>query len=389
MGDMMKRICIIVALCAMLLLICVLPDSSADEAGWSAKASPDFVFNGDVVELTVTGVPHQYAFVKVMLGNETLDDLLLILNDMGMAKQNWTVPILADTGTYTFLVVSGGFNVTSASVSVVFDDVTYLAYQVKLLQEQNDKLQDMVLANSKETQDVQERLFWIWAASTMVMACGVVCIFITYLYYTDEMRRKMENWKYKDGLKGRMSRFYKTFIDPDMDGLMVRPWPTLFAERRREKNKLDGGKVQPVVIMPDAGSPGGFREYRLDVDDRSVVDDEPEAENDVDAPKEKRTPAIVLWVRGIGDRRTKRKASRKAKELDDMKMKIRAMEGDVAPKVTTPEAVEDVKVATPPEPPTEAVEAPTPPKKVRTPTAAPKKRSAPRKKAERPKEAEI
>ena len=247
-------------------LLCVsgAPDAEAMN-GWSCSVSPSFAFNGDNVTLTVTGIPGNYAFIKIILVNETLDTQLVYLDDMGHGSVVWNVPMLAETGTYRFIVVSNGVNVTEASVSIIFDDVTYLRWRVDNVEHDNAQLREIVHSTVTELNDIKDRIFWMWAAASV--ACGFTVCFaiITLLYYTDEMKAKMRRWKHLEGIKGKASKTYFAYLDPPLDGWMVHTIPTLAAEAERVRRRNAKKNVEPTLIVPDENDPRGFASYPVNI----------------------------------------------------------------------------------------------------------------------------
>ncbi len=363
----MKRTFALLAFCA-LLMLCVMPPASADQMGWSSSVSPDFAFNGDEVELTVTGVPNQFAFVKVRLGNETVDDLLIVLDEMGRGEQNWTVPILAETGTYQFIVVSGGLNVTVCSLSVIYDDVTYLTHLVGEMQERNDQLEKMVLGNAKQTDGVQGQLFWIWLAGTIGVAGFIGMAFLTFMFYAPAGMFLIRTRAHDRRNRGR-SDFYKGLFDPDVDGLMTHARPTLLKD-------MEPYRVDDETPEADA------------VDEKMEIMD-----------KKDEGPSALRRLRDrMAEGRMHRGEARAAREIEEARRKIAEYEAAVPKREAEPpekapavdpdadKLVEDAVTIpddeTPEEAPAEAVEEPRPKKRTSAASGTAKKRTAPRKKPE-------
>ena len=390
-------------LVALLCLNCV-PNSEA-AGGWSSSISPSFAFNGDNVTLTVTGVPGNFAFIKIMLVNETLDTQLVYLDDMGHGSVVWKVPMLAETGTYRFIVVSNGVNVTSASVSIVFDDVTYLRWRVDNVEDDNEQLREIVKRTVIELNDIQGRIFWMWAAASVTCGFAVCFGLITFLYYTDEMKAKAQRWKRLDGVKGKASRAYFTYIDPALDGWMVHTIPTLATEADRVKKRNGKPKVEPTVIVPDSNDPRGYRTHPVDVLEEPVELELPGPkelpDDELKVKKGGKMKNIIRKLRNFRVRSPKKETPIVVEDISVMETRLAEMEEaerrsrtperseqppSPSPAVgTTPEKPQDaVPDVIEEEVPTEAVEAPKPRKR-----ASPKaKTTKPRaKKAESVKEA--
>lgn len=330
--------------------------------GWSSSISPSFAFNGDNVTMKVTGIPGNFAFIKIMLGNETLDTQLVYLDDMGHGSVVWNVPILAETGTYRFIVVSNGLNVTDASVSIVFDDVTYLRWKVDNVEDDNAQLREIVKRTVVELNDINGRIFWMWAAASITMAFAVCCGFVTVLYYTDEMKAKAQRWKRLEGVKGKASRAYFTYIDPALDGWMVHTIPTLATEAERVKRRNGNPTVEPFVTIPDASDPRGYRTNPVKVADEP--EDVPAVEPEPVKVKQKkggdRMKRLFKKLSGIRFRLPKKKERPiVVEDLTIMENRLAEME-EAERRSKAPERVEQPptpssEVGTPPEKPQDAV----------------------------------
>lgn len=346
---------------AALLLMNVVPNTEA-AGGWSSSVSPSFAFNGDNVTLTVTGIPGNFAFIKILLGNETLDTQLVYLDDMGKGSVVWNVPILASTGTYRFIVVSNGVNVTEASVSIIFDDVTYLRWRVDNVEKDNAQLREIVKSTVTELNDIKGRIFWMWAAASVTCGFAVMFAIITVLYYIDELKAKAERWKRLDGVKGKASRFYKTYFDPELDGWMVHTIPTLATEAARVKKKNAPPTVEPFVTIPDASDPRGYRTSPVKVAeepmDVPVVETEPVKANQKKGGD--RMKRLMKKLQGIRLRLPRRKdAPIVLEDVSKMESRLAEME-EVERRSKAPERVEQPptpssEVGTPPEKPQDAV----------------------------------
>lgn len=346
---------------AALLLMNVVPNTEA-AGGWSSSVSPSFAFNGDNVTLTVTGIPGNFAFIKILLGNETLDTQLVYLDDMGKGSVIWNVPILASTGTYRFIVVSNGVNVTEASVSIIFDENTFNAWVNERQAEEIERLNEMLDAVLKKLNDVDKRIFWMWAAASVTCGFAVMFAIITVLYYIDELKAKAERWKRLDGVKGKASRFYKTYFDPELDGWMVHTIPTLATEAARVKKKNAPPTVEPFVTIPDASDPRGYRTSPVKVAeepmDVPVVETEPVKANQKKGGD--RMKRLMKKLQGIRLRLPRRKdAPIVLEDVSKMESRLAEME-EVERRSKAPERVEQPptpssEVGTPPEKPQDAV----------------------------------
>ena len=375
----MKRLLIVAALCA-LLILCVVPNTQAG-SGWSSSVSPSFAFNGDSVTLTVTGIPGNFAFIKIRLGNETMDDRLVFLDDMGKGSVNWSVPILAQTGTYTFLVVANGVNVTSATVSIVFDDVTYLRWRVENVEKRNDQLSEMVGNVQDENDQTQGMIFPIWLACTIGVAATVFNVFVLFLFYLPAFKQRMDDWRFKDGLKGRMSTFYKTYIDPAPDGWMYRAVPTLDIEAERQKDKRKRRTFKPHVIIPtDDGL--GFIQADVEIEG-TKKEVPPEAEPEIEKVKK---DGKMNFIGRLRAKREAKKVAPKTSETvpkeDYLELLKRLDKPEEERMSRTPERVyrsptPSVEVGTTPEKPQDAVPIVIEEEVLETPVNAPKPRRKP------------
>lgn len=352
-------------LVAVLCLNCV-PNTEA-AGGWSSSVSPSFAFNGDNVTMKVTGIPGNFAFIKIMLGNETLDTQLVYLDDMGHGSVVWNVPILASTGTYRFIVVSNGVNVTDASVSIVFDDVTYLRWRVDNVEHDNEQLRQIVQRAIIELEDIKGRIFWMWATASIACAFAVMFAIITVLYYLPVVKIKMDEGSRKNGLRGKAARTFKAVFDPDAPGLMLRAWPTLFAERERERKKDRPFHMQPMAIVSDPGEPLGVRAYPLEIEGvgPDAPTDEPFIMADVENAEKNEKPVEkeVLGLNIIGRfrQRIEMRRAEKKKPVDEIASlkaeleKLKAERRPVAPERVEQPPTPSSEVGTPPEKPQDAV----------------------------------
>jgi hypothetical protein len=359
------------------------------------------------VTLTVTGVPGNFAFIKVMLVNETLDTQLVYLDEMGHGSVVWNVPMLAETGTYRFIVVSNGINVTEASVSIVFDDVTYLRWRVDQVEQDNEQLRTIIQNTLKAVGDLNEWRFWIWAAVVVCVGFTVCFALITIFYYLPVLKIKTDEYSRMNGLKGKMARTLKAVFDPDASGLMLRAWPTMFAERERERRKNRPFHMDPIAVVSDPQEPMGVRVYPLEI----VGDEAPKSVNEpfIFSTSEPEKDSVVAdgvpKLNIIGKIRQKMEMKKAAKEtpVDEIAMlraELERLKKERHPETperseqppspspavgTTPEKPQDaVPVVVEEEAPTEVVEASKPRKK---PAAKPKSAKPRAKKAEIVKEA--
>lgn len=363
MGDIMRKIWAVVFALGVLALLCLNVVPNAEGAGgWSSSVSPSFAFNGDNVTLTVTGIPGNFAFIKIMLVNETLDTQLVYLDEMGHGSTVWNVPILAQTGTYRFVVVANGVNVTEASVSIIFDDVTYLRWRVDNVEQDNEQLREIVQSTVSELNDIKGRIFWMWVAASITVAFAVCCGFVTILYYLPVVKIKMDEESRLNDMRGKMARTLKGVFDPDAPGLMLRAWPTMFEERKRERRGVRPFHMEPMAVVSDPEEPMGVRVYPLEI----VGDEKPADEPFMKSENEMKDDTIIDEVPElniIGKIRHKMERKKAESTSKDVKMEALLAELERLKKERHPETPERSEqppspspaVGTTPEKPQEAV----------------------------------
>jgi hypothetical protein len=209
------------------------------------------------------------------------------------------------------------------------------------------------------------------------------------------MKAKAQRWKKMEGVKGKASRAYFTYIDPALDGWMVHTIPTLATEADRVKKRNGKPKVEPTVIVPDSSDPRGYRTHPVDVLEEPVElelpgpkelpDDEFKVKKGgkmkniirrlqnfrVRLPKKKERPVAIVDVKDMEDRLA---------EMEEAERRSRTPERSEQPPSPSP------AVGTTPEKPQDAVpiEEPinAPPTVENAPR--PRKRASPKAKAAKP-----
>ena len=280
----MKRSLFLKISLAMFLALLLLPSAAPGceaAGGWSVSVQPGFGFNGDTMTIHVTGIPTQYAYVRIELNNRSIGDGVVSLDSMGKGSYNWTVPIQAETGIYKVTIINNGFNVTNATFSIVFDENTYLRYLIDEVIDEQDRQRTSLGMIGELAQDVKDRLGWI------LMACVIAATFcvwdtgLMYLKFRDWLDWKLVNRERINGLMGKTQMTFYRLRRPPAEGLMSVEIPEMNRRIDLAKKKIkesNDGKIPKGthIVMDDPEAPGGFRIYR--------VKDLP-AEEDVEEPR--------------------------------------------------------------------------------------------------------
>jgi hypothetical protein len=126
-------------------------------------------------------------------------------------------------------------------------------------------------------------------------------------------------------------------------------------EAKRQREKIKGKVFQPKIILPTEDGLG-FTEHPVQVmgmeEGKKAVPDAVPAEP---VKKERGTPRLVLWKRRVSERRRRRKAKRAARELEDMKRRMRELEKAGVVTIESKPVEKDEKVTIPDAPPTESM----------------------------------
>ncbi|MDD3092135.1 MAG: hypothetical protein PHG80_10965 [Methanoregulaceae archaeon] len=166
----MLRKCLILML-LVAVLVPLFAGSASGAQGWVVQATPRYIFNGENVTVTVTGVPNSYAFVQLATngtddyGNvtlKTIDDKFLQLDDLGVLNTNFTVPIDAQSGIYSVHVVYNGREVANCTFEVVYDHILYLYFVDAENEAEIDRLRGMLGEYGRTTQLLLDREWQVW-----------------------------------------------------------------------------------------------------------------------------------------------------------------------------------------------------------------------------------
>jgi hypothetical protein len=272
---------------------------------------------------------------------------------MGHGSVVWNVPMLAQTGTYRFLVISNGINVTEASVSIVFDDVTYLRWRVDNVEQDNSQLREIVKRTVIELNDINGRIFWMWAAASITCGFAVCFGLITILYYQDEMVRKAKERVHRRNKEGKKNDLLLALTDPHIDGLLIRPCPTVLSAYESAKEPKERMDRRPKALIPNDESPTGYDEIPAKLLEETVA--EPEA-LDLKEPVVKMN--IISKIRHRLERKKKVKTPSKDERIESLVAELERLKKEQRPE--TPERSEQSPspspaVGTTPEKPQDAV----------------------------------
>jgi len=300
---------VFLAFLLVLMLVPFIPSGEAVENGWGVTVAPNFAFNGDTVEIKVTGIPTQYAFVRVQLNNMTVSDGLIVLNEMGTGSMNYTLPMLAETGTYVIVVVNNGVNVTSTTLSVVFDDVTYLRFLLSQVQEEQDRQSTSLALIGQLAQGVKDRLDWIFYAALIGAVLGSWGWFLMHYKFQPWNDWKLMTENRKAGWRTKLQTTFYMIRNPPAEGLMTLTLPEMNKKIEQAKQMIKaehGGRIpkETELWIEDKESAEGFRRIRCRQPVEEVEDvpeeapertryealDEPEEEDEYipHRPKQKR-----------------------------------------------------------------------------------------------------
>ncbi len=166
---MLRKCLILMILVAV--LVPLFAASASGAQGWVVQVTPRYIFNGENVTVSVTGVPNSFAFVQLATneiddeGNVTLntiDDVFLQLDDLGNLNMNFTVPIDAQGGIYSVHVVYNGREVANATFEVVYDHILYLYFVDAENKAEIDRLRGMLGEYGRTTQLLLDREWQVW-----------------------------------------------------------------------------------------------------------------------------------------------------------------------------------------------------------------------------------
>ena len=255
-----------VVLCGLIILLS--PQVASGAGGWVVQVSPTFIFNGENVTATVTGIPNTYAFVQLVTnstditGNATIkviDDRFLQLDDLGVAKTNFTLPIDAKNGVYAIHVVYNGAEVTNTTFNVLYDENLYNRYLVEELQKDLDRQNALVLQYGKISKALLDREWQMWMMALVSIIIAVLVVIILFLMFKDFLEYRTTISKRKDGL----TKAAQWLLHPPARG-DIRPYLDHLDGNIRERMERieDGAKgtviKHPFVLFPDPESPYGF-----------------------------------------------------------------------------------------------------------------------------------
>jgi hypothetical protein len=299
----MKRMVAIFAI-IFLLTVMVLPSASAasSDIAWSISPSQEYaIANGEDIGFKVNGMPGAYALVNIVdpaKHNATVENGMVFLNDQGIGRWNWSVPITQASGKFVVLVSMDGVNMTSTQIEIVYDRVSYLQYLVDQQTGKVERLTQMVVNYGQEVKEVKDLQF------TMAIACVIVAVLFTTIALTLWWRREEfilylhNRRKDKSSLRDRMLKIYVMFRRPGPQGSLEDFLPGLADNGKKYEKmvmkELGNVKPEPVVIIPDEAAPGGFIQYPL-----RMIDEEERKE---DLEEKKELPSIEEMVPAKDDR---------------------------------------------------------------------------------------
>jgi hypothetical protein len=263
------RILSIVGSCAILLLLMSQPVCAYVSApSYSVTVSPSIVINnGDNVTITFHGDPGAGIAVSIMYPgtNSSMEQMYGLVGTDGTTSFNWSVPITEPTGHYRILVSSGGVNLTSTFVDIVYDRQSYDEYLLKQQQVELQRQKGQLAIQSAYILEVHERL------TNIMIACIFVCILtciVTIAYvrhfnpYLEWKNRKEESEKKtRVGMKRTFLMFLNGSYPPDGAKFLFHPGQEKRLNLENEKTQREKGLLPEdiFVMFPDTSAAGGYR----------------------------------------------------------------------------------------------------------------------------------
>jgi hypothetical protein len=338
----------------LIILVLGMPFAQAAEGSemWSARVSPDFAFNGDNITIDVSGIRYEYAQIIIELGGVYVTDFMLRLDPNGIGNATWEIPITTPSGDYTARVVSNGVNVTTVKFQVIFDKVTYLAWQVEKLQVRVEQQNKMLINYGGEVARVKELQQQYWIIATA--CCSIAICFALFVIWThrDWLRWSIETFEGK----GKVRRLFKAVLHMPPSGYAGTYIDGIDAERAKhaeEKQIMEGELPEKMVIVTTRGDVVTHSREISEVEEVPDV----EAARDIMTKHEVKEPFFVR----LRKRMTARRERKHAEDLIEDEPAA-----DVVPKVVkrvakVPEPIPEAVVE--PEPAKVEVELPTPRKR--------------------------
>ncbi len=252
---------ILLALAVALLVVPLASGGASGAEGWVIQVAPRYVFNGENVSVTLTGIPNAYAFIQLAtnetdaFGNVTLDvidDRFLQLDDLGVVTANFTIPIDAQSGWYSVHAVYSGREVSNASFEVIYDKNLHNQYLIDELMGDLDRTNRMLAEYGRTTQTLLEREWQMWVLAPTAMGLVVLIGALVAWKFKDYIEWRTASSKRKDG----MSRVAKFFLAPSPKGdlgpyLKQAGIGTRTYVEEVENRERGLMSPKPFVVMPD------------------------------------------------------------------------------------------------------------------------------------------